>query len=264
MDREELRHERAAALQREGLQAARQPGPRRSCSPAALQQAPERAEDDASRARRATSRRTSTPSTRCSEPRCRLAILMLPCFLLPTGGRRHGRAPRGRLCRPRASTRGSCLRSSCSGCFFVVPLGLIVAYSFWETVDYNVVHDWTLDNYRYFFSVSTYRPDDVGDGVGLGARDRDHDLIAFPFTYWLVRYVPRKLQRPAARARHPAVLDELPAPRLLVAQHPRRRRCDQPLPAVDAHHGRARVVRSSTTGRRSCSCSSTSTSRLRR
>ena len=42
------------------------------------------------------------------------------------------------------------------GVFFVVPLGLIVAYSFWETIDYNVVHHWTLDNYRYFFSVSTY------------------------------------------------------------------------------------------------------------
>ena len=42
------------------------------------------------------------------------------------------------------------------GVFFVAPLGLIVAYSFWQTVDYNVVHDWTVDNYRYFFSVPTY------------------------------------------------------------------------------------------------------------
>ena len=42
------------------------------------------------------------------------------------------------------------------GVFFALPLGLIVAYSFWETIDYNVVHHWTLDNYHYFFSVSTY------------------------------------------------------------------------------------------------------------
>ena len=42
------------------------------------------------------------------------------------------------------------------GAFFALPLGLIVAYSFWETIDYNVVHHWTVDNYRYFFSVSTY------------------------------------------------------------------------------------------------------------
>ena len=42
------------------------------------------------------------------------------------------------------------------GLFFAAPLALIVAYSFWQTVDYNVVHHWTAGNYRYFFSVSTY------------------------------------------------------------------------------------------------------------
>jgi ABC-type spermidine/putrescine transport system permease subunit I len=81
------------------------------------------------------------------------------------------------------------------GCFFVVPLGLIVAYSFWETVDYNVVHNWTLDNYRYFFSVSTYVKtmwatvwvSVLATAITIG--------IAFPFTYWLVRYVPRSMQR---------------------------------------------------------------------
>jgi spermidine/putrescine transport system permease protein len=81
------------------------------------------------------------------------------------------------------------------GCFFVVPLGLIVAYSFWETVDYNVVRHWSLDNYRYFFSVSTYVKtmwatvwvSVLSTAITIG--------IAFPFTYWLVRYVPRRLQR---------------------------------------------------------------------
>src|SRR5438874_10055755 len=42
------------------------------------------------------------------------------------------------------------------GAFFAVPLGLIVAYSFWKVIDYNVVHEWTTENYRYFFSVPTY------------------------------------------------------------------------------------------------------------
>src|SRR4051812_1270950 len=82
------------------------------------------------------------------------------------------------------------------GIFFVLPLGLIVAYSFWQTVDYNVVHHWTLDNYRYFFSVSTYIHtmwatvwvSVVATAATIG--------IAFPFTYWLVRYVRRgALQR---------------------------------------------------------------------
>src|SRR6185295_3823199 len=81
------------------------------------------------------------------------------------------------------------------GLFFLVPLGLIVCYSFWQTVDYNVVHNWTLDNYRYFFSVPTYVTtlwatlwvSVLATGLTIA--------IAFPFAYWLVRYVPRKLQR---------------------------------------------------------------------
>jgi spermidine/putrescine transport system permease protein len=82
------------------------------------------------------------------------------------------------------------------GVFFALPLGLIVAYSFWETIDYNVVHHWTLDNYRYFFSVPTYIHtmwatvwvSVIATALTIG--------IAFPFTYWLVRYVRRgALQR---------------------------------------------------------------------
>jgi spermidine/putrescine transport system permease protein len=72
------------------------------------------------------------------------------------------------------------------GLFFAVPLGLIVGYSFWETVDYNVVHHWTLDNYRYFFSVSTYVSTMwatvwvavLATAITIG--------VAFPFTYLLV------------------------------------------------------------------------------
>ena len=82
------------------------------------------------------------------------------------------------------------------GVFFALPLGLIVAYSFWETIDYNVVHHWTFDNYRYFFSVSTYVHtmwatiwvSVIATALTIG--------VAFPFTYWLVRYVRRgALQR---------------------------------------------------------------------
>ena len=81
------------------------------------------------------------------------------------------------------------------GLFFVVPLGLIVAYSFWKTVDYNVVHTWTLDNYRYFFSVSTYVSTMWATIWVSVAATAATIAIAFPFTYWLVRYVSRGLQR---------------------------------------------------------------------
>jgi ABC-type spermidine/putrescine transport system permease subunit I len=80
------------------------------------------------------------------------------------------------------------------GIFFFVPLGLIVAYSFWQTVDYDVVHDWTFDNYHYFFSVSTYVSTMWATiWVSLAATALTIG-IAFPFAYWLVRYVPKRLQ----------------------------------------------------------------------
>jgi ABC-type spermidine/putrescine transport system permease subunit I len=80
------------------------------------------------------------------------------------------------------------------GIFFLVPLCLIVAYSFWETVDYNVVHHWTFDNYRYFFSVPTYaRTLWATLWVSLLATALTI-AMAFPFAYWLVRYVPRRVQ----------------------------------------------------------------------
>jgi spermidine/putrescine transport system permease protein len=82
------------------------------------------------------------------------------------------------------------------GGFFLVPLGIIVVYSFWEVIDYNVVHHWTLGNYRYFFSVGAYVKtmwatlwvSVVATAISLG--------LAFPFAYWLSRYVPRRLRAP--------------------------------------------------------------------
>jgi ABC-type spermidine/putrescine transport system permease subunit I len=77
------------------------------------------------------------------------------------------------------------------GAFFALPLGLIVAYSFWETIDYNVVHHWTLGNYRYFFSVTTY-VHTMWATVWVSVAATVATIgLAFPFTYWLVRYVPR-------------------------------------------------------------------------
>ena len=81
------------------------------------------------------------------------------------------------------------------GVFFAAPLGLIVAYSFWRVVDYNVVHDWTLDNYHYFFSVGTYARTFWATIWVTVAATALTIAIAFPFAYWLVRYVPRRLQK---------------------------------------------------------------------
>jgi spermidine/putrescine transport system permease protein len=80
------------------------------------------------------------------------------------------------------------------GGFFVVPLGIILCYSFWKVIDYNVVHLWTLDNYRYFFSVATYvRTMWATVWVSVLATALTIAL-AFPFAYWLSRHVPRRLR----------------------------------------------------------------------
>ena len=82
------------------------------------------------------------------------------------------------------------------GLFFFVPFGLIVCFSFWTDFDYKVIHHWTLENYRYFFGVTAYVSTMwatlwmalVATGLTL--------LLAFPFAYWLSRYVPPRLQKP--------------------------------------------------------------------
>jgi spermidine/putrescine transport system permease protein len=81
------------------------------------------------------------------------------------------------------------------GLFFAAPLGLIVAYSFWQVVDYDVVHRWTFDNYRYFFSVGTYARTFWATIWVSVASTALTIAIAFPFAYWLVRYVPKRLQK---------------------------------------------------------------------
>jgi ABC-type spermidine/putrescine transport system permease subunit I len=82
------------------------------------------------------------------------------------------------------------------GVFFLAPMVLIVAYSFWKVVDYNVVHSWTLDNYRYFFSVPTYVNTLLNTLWMAAAATLLTLLAAFPFAYWLVRHVPARWQRP--------------------------------------------------------------------
>ena len=82
------------------------------------------------------------------------------------------------------------------GGFFLVPFSLIVAYSFWRVVDYKLVHDWTLGNYRYFFSVPTYART-LWATVWISAVVTIAAIaLAFPFAYWLVRHVRPRWQKP--------------------------------------------------------------------
>ena len=90
-------------------------------------------------------------------------------------------------------------------------MALIVAYSFWETVNYNVVHHWTFSNYSYFFSTSTYVKT-LFDTVWVAAVATFLTLAGRVPTGVLARALRASGDPPAAAADdHPAVLDELPA-----------------------------------------------------
>jgi len=82
------------------------------------------------------------------------------------------------------------------GLFFLVPLAIIVCYSFWETIDYATVHHWTTDNYHYFFSVTAYVSTMWATLWVAVAATALAIALAFPFAYWLSRYVPKRLRTP--------------------------------------------------------------------
>ena len=81
------------------------------------------------------------------------------------------------------------------GVFFIAPLCLIVVYSFWITKNYELVPDFTTDNYKTILATSTYVRT-FGKTVLMAFLATVTALaLAFPFCYWLVRYVPKSLQR---------------------------------------------------------------------
>jgi spermidine/putrescine transport system permease protein len=81
------------------------------------------------------------------------------------------------------------------GAFFVAPLCLIVVYSFWQTKNYELVPSVTLKNYQTIVTTDTYIRTFAKTILMALLSTATALALAFPFCYWLVRYVPRKLQR---------------------------------------------------------------------
>jgi ABC-type spermidine/putrescine transport system permease subunit I len=81
------------------------------------------------------------------------------------------------------------------GVFFIGPLCLIVVYSFWVTKNYELVPAFTKNNYATIITTTTYVKT-FGKTVLMAFLATITALaLAFPFCYWLVRYVPKRLQR---------------------------------------------------------------------
>jgi ABC-type spermidine/putrescine transport system permease subunit I len=79
---------------------------------------------------------------------------------------------------------------------FVIPMIIMLLFSFWRTnSDFDLVRDWNLNNYARFFNQPTYIRTFAKTLVMASAVTAAGLAISLPFTYFLVRYVSRRLQR---------------------------------------------------------------------
>jgi ABC-type spermidine/putrescine transport system permease subunit I len=82
------------------------------------------------------------------------------------------------------------------GGLFGFALVVTVLYSFWEVSDFEVRANWTLGNYEYLLSVGTYART-FGATLAMVASATVLTVgAAFPFAYWLTRYVSPRWRRP--------------------------------------------------------------------
>lgn len=79
--------------------------------------------------------------------------------------------------------------------FFFLPLANMVLYSFWKTVNFQIVQTWTLDNYARFFANETYIRTFLKTVLMATLVTAAALAAAAPFAYFLVRYVGRRWQR---------------------------------------------------------------------
>ena len=79
---------------------------------------------------------------------------------------------------------------------FLLPMTVMVAFSLWRTnSDLDIVPDWTLDNYIYFFSEGTYVRTFLKTLIMASAVTAAGIATALPFACFLVRYVGQRWQR---------------------------------------------------------------------
>jgi spermidine/putrescine transport system permease protein len=77
--------------------------------------------------------------------------------------------------------------------FFLVPLGIMAAYSFGEVVGFSdVAFTWNVENYRYLFDGPLYIDIFKKTLVLAGAGTLLTLVIGFPFAYYLARYAKHK------------------------------------------------------------------------
>jgi spermidine/putrescine transport system permease protein len=79
---------------------------------------------------------------------------------------------------------------------FLIPMAIMLLFSFWRTnSDFDLVREWNLNNYARFINSGTYIRTFAKTLVMAGVVTATGLAISLPFTYFIVRYVSRRLQR---------------------------------------------------------------------
>jgi len=72
---------------------------------------------------------------------------------------------------------------------FVLPLGVLVVYSLWPTQDGEVVHQWTLDNWRRLFTQGEYLSSLLKTVAFISLASAITVVLTFPFAYFVATKV---------------------------------------------------------------------------
>jgi spermidine/putrescine transport system permease protein len=79
---------------------------------------------------------------------------------------------------------------------FLIPMFIMFVFSLWRTnSDFDLVREWNTNNYARFFNQATYIRTFVKTLVMASVVTATGLAISLPFTYFLVRYVSRRMQR---------------------------------------------------------------------
>ena len=82
------------------------------------------------------------------------------------------------------------------GALFIIPVAFMLVFSFWRTdPNFDLVPDWGLQNYVRFFAQQVYIRTFIKTLVMAAAVTLAGLATAFPFAYFLVRYVTPRWQR---------------------------------------------------------------------
>ncbi len=86
------------------------------------------------------------------------------------------------------------------GLLFIIPMLVMLMFSFWDTQDFTLVPVWNLDNYARFVTVGTYIRTFIKTLVMACLVTAAGIGLALPFAFFLVRYTTRRWQRIALLA----------------------------------------------------------------